>query len=279
MMEDEEYEQQPIFSHVEPVLAVQDITETILYWQNVLGFPAKWKWGDPPNHGGVSWQNVFIQFSLNPKLATVSKGNSIWIRVQHVETLYGFHQKKNAEIVAPLELQPWGMTEYTVKEINGYYLHFSGIVAEREKSSTAFPQTIQVIERAPAVNEYRDLASSVGWSPSANDAVIEKILAAALFAVVAQDTVSGETIGCALLLGDNVTFYYVKDVMVCPDWQGKHVGTAMMQALDHWLENTASNNALVALITRETLEPFYQQFGFAQAFSMIRYIQRGEKDK
>src|SRR5258706_11188659 len=129
-MEDEENSQQPIFSHVEPVLAVQDITETILYWQNVLGFLAKWTWGDPPNHGGVSWQKVFIQFSLNPKLATVSKGNSIWIRVQHIETLYSFHQKKNAEIVAPPEKQPWGMTEYTLKKINGYYLHFSGFIAE-----------------------------------------------------------------------------------------------------------------------------------------------------
>lgn len=33
---------QPIFSHAEPVLAVQDINETITYWQNILGFPVKW---------------------------------------------------------------------------------------------------------------------------------------------------------------------------------------------------------------------------------------------
>src|SRR5688572_18376177 len=91
---------QPIFSHVEPVLAVTDISETITYWHDVLGFPAKWTWGDPPNHGGVSWQKVFIQFSLNPELAAVSKGHSIWIRLQHIEALYSFHQQKNAEIVA-----------------------------------------------------------------------------------------------------------------------------------------------------------------------------------
>jgi len=104
-------------------------------------------------------------------------------------------------------------------------------------------------------------------------------LAAAVFGVVAEDTVKGEVIGCALLLGDHATFYYVKDVMVHPDWQGKRVGTALMQELTNWLEKNAVSNALVALISGETLEPFYQPFGFAKAFSMIRYIHRNEKER
>jgi hypothetical protein len=49
-----------------------------------------------------------------------------------------------------------------------------------------------------------------------------------------------------------------------------------MKALTQWLENNAANNALVGLITGETLAPFYQQFGFAPAFCMVRYIQRSE---
>jgi GNAT superfamily N-acetyltransferase len=270
---------QPIFSHVEPVLAVQDILETTSYWQNVLGFPSKWTWGDPPNHGGVSWQKVFIQFSLNPKLATVSQGNSIWIRLQHLETLYNFHKQRNAEIIAPLENKPWGMAQYTLREINGYFLHFAAPITDREKSVSTFPQTIRIVGRKPSIKEYRNVASAVGWSPSANDAVIGAILSAAVFAVVAEDAVTSEIAGCALLLGDHASFYYVKDVMVHPDWQGKRVGTAMMQALTYWLEKNGANNALVGLIARETLEPFYQQFGFAPAFSMLRYIHRDEKDR
>ena len=76
-MENKEDELQPIFSHVEPVLAVHDVSETIKYWQNVLGFPGKWTWGEPPVHGAVSWQKAFIQFSHDPALAAASKGNSI----------------------------------------------------------------------------------------------------------------------------------------------------------------------------------------------------------
>ena len=97
---------QPTLLHVEPVLAVRDVLETTLYWHDVLGFPNKWIWGEPPNHGGVSWQGVFVQFTLNPELASASKENCIWIRVRQLEQLYEFHQKKNAEIVETLENKP-----------------------------------------------------------------------------------------------------------------------------------------------------------------------------
>lgn len=275
-MENEENIQVPVLSHAEPVLAVHDIIETITYWQDVLGFVNKWTWGEPPGHGAVSWQNVFVQFSLNPQLATASKGNSVWIRVRHIRSLYNFHQKKNAEIVAPLEEQPWGMAQYTLREINGYFLHFAAPLNEKEKSAATLSENIKIITRLPTIKEYRELASAVGWSPSQNDAMVKAILSAAVVAVVAIDTVSNDVVGYALLLGDNASFYYVKDVIVRPDWQSKRVGTAMMQTLNDWLESNGADNSLVALITGETLEPFYQQFGFAQAFSMIRYIHRGE---
>jgi len=161
-MQNEEDGLQPVFSHVEPVLAVKDITETISYWQNVLGFPAKWTWGEPPNHGGVSWQKVFIQFTLSPELATASAGNCIWIRVQRVEALYTLHQKSNAQIVAPIAVQPWGMAEYTVLDINGYYIHFAGVIEKKEKNTARLSPEIHIVERMPSIAEYRDLASSVG---------------------------------------------------------------------------------------------------------------------
>jgi GNAT superfamily N-acetyltransferase/uncharacterized glyoxalase superfamily protein PhnB len=276
-MENENNRLQPIFSHVEPVLAVHDVSETISYWQEVLGFPVKWTWGEPPIHGAVSWQKAHIQFSQNPALATASKGNSIWIRLKRVEELYKIHQERNAEIVAPLADQPWGMAQYTIRDINGYFIDFAGVIADKEKSVATLSGNLRVVGRIPSIEEYRNLAASVGWSPSADDHTIKTILAAAVFAVVAEDTSSGETIGCALLLGDNATFYYVKDVMVRPDWQRKHVGAMLMQALTDWLEENAANNALVGLITGEMLEPFYQQFGFTQSFAMLRFIHRDDK--
>ncbi len=274
-MENEEGESRPILSHVEPVLAVKDVSETVLYWHNVLGFPDKWTWGDPVNHGGVSWHGVYIQFSQNPKLAFVSKENSIFIRVRELENLYHFHQKKNAEIVEPLDNKPWGMAGYTVREINGYFIIFAGApVSEREKSTSTIPQTVRIIARAPNTREYLNLVAAVGWGKSTDTSMVEKILAAPLFAVVAEDAMSNEIIGCALLLSDLARFFYVKDVMVHPAWQGKRVGSAMMQKLTQWLDKNAPDNAFIVLITPENLAPFYQQFGFTPAFGMVRRISR-----
>jgi GNAT superfamily N-acetyltransferase len=267
----------PIFSHAEPVLAVHDISDTIRYWQNVLGFPGKWTWGDPPEFGSVSWHGAFIQFIQHPTLATSSKGNNIWIRLQHIETLYRLHQENNAEIVAPLEAHPYGMWQYTVRELNGYYIHFAAPVEKREKSEGSLPSTVRVTGRIPTVQEYLELARSLDSSTALEEEATAKRLAPLVHAAVAEDTVSGKTIGCALLLGDHVSYYYVKDVMVHPDWQGKRVGTAMMLELNRWLDDNGAEKALVSLICRETLEPFYQQFGFAKAFSMIRFLHQQGK--
>ena len=264
--------------HVEPILAVNDILETVSYWHDVLGFPDKWTWGEPPEHGGVSWHGTFIQFSHNPGLASVSKGNAIFIRVRELEALYEFHQNKNAVIVEPLENKPWGMAGYTVQDINGYYIIFAGgLITERKETAKELPSTINIIARKPTLKEYQHLTSSVGWSMYSSDDVVTKLLAAPVFAIIAEDSATNKAVGCALLLSDNASFYYIKDVVVHPDWQNKHVGTALMKEITGWLEKYGANNALVALITPENLAPFYRQFDFGPSFSMVKYIQQKEK--
>ena len=273
-------ENTPILYHVEPVLAVGDVVETVFYWHNVLGFPDKWTWGEPPNHGGVSWHGVFVQFSQSPKLASISKGNSIFIRVRNLEALYKFHQGKNAEIVEPLENKPWGMAGYTVSEINGYYVIFAGAaISIREKSEVQMTEAVKLIPRIPTAKEYLNLISSVGWDKYNNDEMVEKILSAPVYAVVAVDTKNEQVIGCAMVLGDQASFYYVKDVMVKPEWQRKGVGSLLMKQLTYWLDNNAPENAYVGLITSENLAPFYKQFDFAPVLGMHRRIQRNEKSK
>src|SRR5437868_13464382 len=101
---------QSVLSHVEPVLAVKDIAGTIDYCQKILGFRSGWTWGDPPNHGGVSWQGASIQFSLDPSLAVSSEGNSLFFRVSHLEELYAFHKSRGVEVAEELENKPWGLS-------------------------------------------------------------------------------------------------------------------------------------------------------------------------
>ena len=264
-----------ILSHVEPILAVRDVAETISYWHDSLGFPDKWTWGEPPNHGGVSWQGVYVQFSLDAKLASISKGNSIFIRVRNLEALYKFHQNKNVEIVEPLENKPWGMAGYTVREINGYYVIFAGAsIVIREKIEATLAETVKVVPRIPTAKEYLNLITAVGWDKYTNNDAIEKILSAPVYAAVAEDATKNQVIGCAMLLSDRASFYYVKDAMVHPDCQGKGVGSMLMKQLTDWLDSNAPEHAYVCLITPENLAPFYKQFDFVPVFGMNRRIRR-----
>jgi uncharacterized glyoxalase superfamily protein PhnB len=146
-------------SQVEPILAVKDILASVSYWHDTLGFTDKWTWGDPPNHAGVSWNGVSIQFHKNPDLASSSIGNAIFINVKKIEALYNFHQKKKAEIVEPLENKLWGNASYTVRDINGYYIVFGGpYIAEGKEHSTGLPPTVKIIARSPTIKEYQQLA-------------------------------------------------------------------------------------------------------------------------
>lgn len=262
-------------SHVEPVLAVKSVTETVDYWHTVLGFPNKWTWGEPPNHGGVHWQGVFVQFSQCPELASVSKGNSIFIRVKDLEAFYHFHQSKNAEIVEPLENKPWGLAGYTLRDLNGYYVIFAGPPLSGQPQGVSTPATVQIISRIPTANEYLNLLSAVGWDKNYDHSLTEKILAAPVHGVVAEH--DDQVIGCALLLSDGASFYYVKDVMVHPNWQRKHVGSRLMKELTTWLDNNAAESAYIGLFTGEKLAPFYKQFDFAPVLGMRRSVHRIKK--
>jgi GNAT superfamily N-acetyltransferase len=259
-------ELQPVFSHAEPVLAVRDVAETIHYWHTVLGFPVKWIWGEPPVHGGVSWNSAFIQFTQNAELAEASKGNSVWVRLLHLDVLHALHQKNNVEIILPPENQSWGMKQYTIKDINGYYIHFAAPITGRENSGGEFPASVKIISRKPSVKELLQLTST----DASAESKAEKMLAATIHGAVAENTNTKEIIGCALLAGDDVSFYYVKNVMVHPQWQGKRIGSAMMQELSNWLDKNAPAGTVASLICADNLEPFYQQFGFFKVFAMMK---------
>jgi GNAT superfamily N-acetyltransferase len=243
-----------------------------------LGFPEKWTWGQPPNYGGVSWHGAFIQFSQNPGLASVSKGNAIFIKVKNLQTLYHYHQEQSVEIVEPLENKPWGMAGYTVKEINGYYIVFAGaLLSEGRKGTRASAEDVIIIHRLPTPEEYWSLIDAVGWGKYADRQTTDKILAAPVFAVVAQNKATNEVIGCALLLSDQASFYYVKDVMVQPEWQKRGIGTKLMHEVVQWMDRNAPEHAYVGLFTPENLAPFYKQFDFVPAFGMNRRIQIPKK--
>ena len=256
------------FNHVTPILFSSSVVRSIQYYTEVLGFENKWYWGHPPTFGGVSKNGVEIFFC---KEGQGQPGTWLSVFVENVDELYEQIKTRGAKIICAPETMEWNIREMLVEDPDGHRIRFGhGAHEFKGKKETTLPSTIQIIQRNPTAAEHLGLMAAVGWSPSMSDTMEEKVLAAPVFSVVAEDTLSGQTVGCALILGDDASFYYVKDVMVHPAWQHKRIGSALMQEIITWLDIHGSGQALTGLYTGESLRNFYEKFGFYTAYGMNR---------
>lgn len=261
---------QPSLDHVEPVLPVRDVVQTVSYWRNVLGFQDQWLNGTPPDIGAVSWGAVHVQFYNSQEFAEKPQRHYVWIKSRKLAELYAMHQQKKAEIVVPMQPTGWGFMEYIVQDLNGHHLIFTapGSVANPIEK----PKPIKLVERTPTFDEACKLAESVKWgTPDLTS--YQRQTQSAVYCVVAEDTNTHEAVGCAYLMGDGKYIFYVKDVIVHAQWQRQQVGTQLMRALELWLDNHAPAHSTAGLFCGEHLAPFYKQFKFVQACGMYRVIE------
>ena len=257
------------FKHSVPILFSGNVATSINYYTEVLQFATKWTWDDPPSFGGVSKDGIEIFFCENGQ---GQPGTWLAVMVSDVDEYHDVIKTKGAHVLqAPVDRE-WGLREMLVEDPDKHVIRFGQSISLREKSELSMPSSIRMIQRKPTSFEYRQLLKSVKWNEPEDEHIIQKILEAPLFAVVAEDVSKNEAVGCALLLGDHVSFFYVKDVMVHPDWQKKRIGTAMMQEISDWLNKHAPHQSLVGLYTGENLAPFYRQFDFRPGFGMTRRI-------
>ena len=120
---------------------------------------------------------------------------------------------------------------------------------------------IDYIEKAPTVDEYNSLTNAVGWGV-ADNGIVETALANSLYTICAYD---GEKIvGFGRLIGDGVMFLYVQDIMVLPEYQGKKIGTGIMErVVKKILEYKQTNHDLRAYLGASAgKDDFYKRFGF-----------------
>lgn len=256
------------FKQAIPVLYSENVRRSLDYYTQVLQFDNKWEWDDPPTFGGVSKDWVQLFFC---EKGQGHPGTWVSIMVKNVDDYYEAIKAAGAIIRAAPDNKEWGLREMLVEDPDGHILRIGQDTSRKEKKSGELPENIVIVERKPTVEEYLQLVTAVGWKAK-DIATSQKILEAPLFCAVAEENSTNQAVGCVLLLGDGASFYYVKDMMVQPDWQNKKIGTALMQKLNDWLDKNAAPGSLVGLYTGENLAPFYKQAGFGEAFGMYRRI-------
>lgn len=120
---------------------------------------------------------------------------------------------------------------------------------------------ITYIQRTPTADEFNMLTEAVGWGKRINE-IVEEALSNTLCSICAYD--GEKLIGYGRIIGDKTIFLYIQDVMVIPEYQGKKIGTGIMNKLlekinEYKKENPEIRTYLGASKGRES---FYEKFGF-----------------
>jgi GNAT superfamily N-acetyltransferase len=120
-------------------------------------------------------------------------------------------------------------------------------------------ESIELVEQSPTVKEYQVLRRSTGWAMQPDQAVRQG-LDKTLYSVCAL--ASGRVVGCARVVGDGALYFYVQDLIVLREHQGRGIGRMMMDKVMAWLDRNAGPDAFVGLMAAKGYSPFYDRYGF-----------------
>ena len=130
----------------------------------------------------------------------------------------------------------------------------------------------KLLENQLEAEDFIRLKVSAGFRDR-NIELVEKALKNNLYDVIA--VVDDEVIGMGRLVGDGVMYWYLQEIVVLPQYQGKGIGTAIVKKLLDYIEEhtDAGDFTSVGLTAAEGKEGFYERFGFSRSRGMTKYIE------
>lgn len=118
-------------------------------------------------------------------------------------------------------------------------------------------------ENIKNIDEFNLLYDAVGWG-AYNNSITKQALENTYYSVSIYD--NDKIIGYGRLIGDTICFMYIHDIMVLPEYQGKKIGTLIMNKLLDKIHELQKNNPdiRVYLGASKGKENFYKHFGFIE---------------
>ncbi len=107
-----------------------------------------------------------------------------------------------------------------------------------------------------SVKALADLRESVGWNRMERE--YENPLMTSYYHISVYE--DDKLIGYIDSVSNGVTDAYIQDLMVSPDYQGKGIGTDLMNKMIEYLKE--KRIYMISVVYEESLKPFYEQFGF-----------------
>lgn len=116
----------PALGGIIPILRVRDLTESVAYYVNVLGFTHDW------TDGTVASVHRDRASAMLCEGDQGQPGTWLWISVSDVDALYGELEQRGARLRHPPTNYPWGSRECQITDPDGHVLRFGADVLAGE---------------------------------------------------------------------------------------------------------------------------------------------------
>lgn len=120
---------------------------------------------------------------------------------------------------------------------------------------------ITIKENEITVSEYLSLRAKVGWRELTKKQA-EMALLNSLYVVGAYD--GEKLVGMGRIVGDGAVICYVQDLIVIPEFQGKKVGSKVLNTLIQYVDSLKMSDSqiMLCLMCAKGREVFYEKHGF-----------------
>jgi predicted enzyme related to lactoylglutathione lyase len=107
-------------SQLVPELPVEDVERAQQHYRDALGFEIGWLYPDK-GIGAVSNGKAAIFFR---KRTAPFEAAIHWVYAEDIDASYQELKSSGANIVEPLERKPWGLRQFTVRDLDGNLFYF-----------------------------------------------------------------------------------------------------------------------------------------------------------
>lgn len=120
---------------------------------------------------------------------------------------------------------------------------------------------IEIYENKLTVDSYIEIKQTA-FKINNSKLQIEKSLKNDLYDVVAID--GNKLVGMGRIVGDGAIYWYLQDIVVIPEYQGKGIGRIIVKKLMDYIYNNSLSDTktTIGLMAAKGKEGFYEKFGF-----------------
>jgi catechol 2,3-dioxygenase-like lactoylglutathione lyase family enzyme len=128
-----------------PQLFVADVPRSAQFFEQTLGFSIEYLYGEPPFYGLVSRDGIGLNLRcvapapIDPALREKESLLAANIVAEGVKALFLEFKKRGADFAQTLTEQPWGATDFIVRDLDGNLLCFASPASDNDKRWSAAP--------------------------------------------------------------------------------------------------------------------------------------------